>query len=68
MTGNAPHDNTPAAERLLTPGEVAALWQVDTKTVCRWADRGWGDCIRTPGGQRRFRESAVRLPVNGGQS
>ena len=46
-------------ERLLTPGEVAALFRVDPKTVTRWAS---ADALpdRTPGGHRRFRESEVR--------
>jgi len=48
------------AERLLTPGEVAALFRVDPKTVTRWASAGRIGSIRTPGGYRRFRESEVR--------
>ncbi len=47
-------------ERLLTPGEVAALFRVDPKTVTRWAASGRISSIRTPGGHRRFRESEVR--------
>jgi excisionase family DNA binding protein len=47
-------------ERLLTPGEVAALFRVDPKTVTRWAAAGRISSIRTPGGHRRFRESEVR--------
>ena len=47
-------------ERLLTPGEVAALFRVDPKTVTRWAASGRITSIRTPGGHRRFRESEVR--------
>lgn len=47
-------------ERLLTPGEVAALFRVDPKTVTRWATAGRIGSIRTPGGHRRFRESEVR--------
>ena len=46
-------------ERLLTPGEVAALFRVDPKTVTRWATAGRIGSIRTPGGHRRFRESEV---------
>ena len=46
-------------ERLLTPGEVAALFRVDPKTVTRWASAGRIGSIRTPGGHRRFRESEV---------
>jgi excisionase family DNA binding protein len=48
------------SERLLTPGEVAALFRVDPKTVTRWAAAGRISSIRTPGGHRRFRESEVR--------
>lgn len=45
---------------LLTPGEVAALFRVDPKTVTRWAKAGKLNAIRTLGGHRRFRESEVR--------
>lgn len=47
-------------DRLLTPGEVSALFHVDPKTVLRWAASGHLKSIRTPGGHRRFRESEVR--------
>ncbi len=47
-------------ERLLTPGEVAALFRVDPKTATRWAPAGRTHSIRTPGGHRRFLESEVR--------
>lgn len=47
-------------DRLLTPGEVAALFRVDPKTVTRWAASGRISSIRTPGGHRRFRESEIR--------
>lgn len=36
--------------RLLTPGEVAALFRVDPKTVTRWATAGRIGSIRTPAG------------------
>ena len=49
-----------SSERLLTPGEVAALFRVDPKTVTRWAASGRISSIRTPGGHRRFRESEVK--------
>jgi excisionase family DNA binding protein len=60
-------------ERLLTPGEVAALFRVDPKTVTRWAAAGRIHSIRTPGGHRRFLESEVRalldeLSTEGGQN
>jgi MerR family regulatory protein len=48
------------SDRLLKPGEVAALFRVDPKTVTRWARLGWISSIRTPGGHRRYRESEVR--------
>ena len=51
-------------ERLLAPGEVAALFRVDPKTVTRWAAAGRIGSIRTPGGHRRFRESEVRDLLN----
>src|SRR5258708_25347519 len=51
--------------RLLTPGEVAALFRVDPKTVTRWAAAGRIGSIRTPGGHRRFRESEVRALLEG---
>lgn len=47
-------------EPLLTPGEVAALFRVDPKTVTRWARTRKIDSIKTVGGHRRYRESVVR--------
>ncbi len=46
-------------EALLTPGQVAALFHVDPKTVTRWAHAGRLGSLRTPGGHRRFREAEV---------
>jgi excisionase family DNA binding protein len=67
MADPAPHTEArpTEAERLLTPGEVAALFRVDPKTVTRWAAAGRIDSIRTPGGHRRFRESLVRSLLTG---
>lgn len=45
---------------LMTRGEVAALCRVRPKTVTRWAIEGRIECVRTPGGHRRFRQSEVR--------
>ena len=53
-------------DRLLTPGEVAALFRGDPKTVTRWAAAGRIGSIRTPGGHRRFRESEVKALLEGG--
>jgi excisionase family DNA binding protein len=52
-------------DRLMTPGEVAALFRVDPKTVTRWAMAGRIGSVRTPGGHRRFRESEVRALLRG---
>ena len=45
---------------LLTPGEVAAMFRVDPKTVTRWARAGKLSAIRTLGGHRRYDEREVR--------
>lgn len=47
-------------ETLLTPSEVAAIFRVDPKTVCRWAKTGKLPSVRTIGGHRRYPERAVR--------
>jgi excisionase family DNA binding protein len=60
VTATAPQSRQNGQEQLLTPGEVAALFRVDPKTVTRWATAGRIGSIRTPGGHRRFRESEVR--------
>ncbi len=44
---------------LLTPGEVAVLFRVDTKTVTRWARAGKISAVRTLGGHRRFRRAEI---------
>lgn len=43
-----------AIPQQLSPGEVAALFGVNPKTVIRWAQEGKLTAIRTPGGHRRF--------------
>ena len=55
----------PAAEPLLTPGEVAGMFRVDPKTVTRWAKDGKLTSIRTLGGHRRYREREVRALLTG---
>ncbi|MGW3468245.1 BldC family transcriptional regulator [Saccharopolyspora sp. NPDC000995] len=60
MTATTQQPRQNGQEQLLTPGEVAALFRVDPKTVTRWATAGRIGSIRTPGGHRRFRESEVR--------
>ncbi|MEV8636156.1 BldC family transcriptional regulator [Streptosporangium sp. NPDC051023] len=56
---------TGTTERLLTPGEVARLFGVDPKTVNRWAQTGRIASIRTPSGQRRYREDEVQKLLYG---
>jgi excisionase family DNA binding protein len=56
----------PVEEPLLTPGEVAAVFRVDPKTVTRWAMKGKLTTLRTLGGHRRSLASEVeRLLVVG---
>jgi excisionase family DNA binding protein len=52
-------------ERLLTPGEVAALFRVDPKTVTRWAKAGKLSSIRTLGGHRRYRAAEIEALLLG---
>lgn len=60
-------------ETLLTPSEVARLFRVDPKTVTRWATAGRipstpdgrPGSIRTVGGHRRFRGSAIKIMLDG---
>jgi excisionase family DNA binding protein len=53
-------DASREAEELLTPGEVAAIFRVNPKTVTRWHRDGKLSAIRTLGGHRRFYASEVR--------
>ncbi|MFF0572534.1 BldC family transcriptional regulator [Streptosporangium saharense] len=52
-------NDTGPAERLLTPGEVAHIFGVDPKTVNRWSLTGKIPSLKTPGGQRRYRQSDI---------
>ncbi|MEU3052211.1 helix-turn-helix domain-containing protein [Streptomyces griseus] len=46
--------------KYMLPKEVASLFEVSTRTVTRWADRGAFTVVKTPGGHRRFiREEVV---------
>ena len=47
-------------EQLLRPGQVAALFQVNRRTITDWARAGKLSSIITPGGHRRFRAREVR--------
>jgi excisionase family DNA binding protein len=46
-------------EVLLKPAQVAALFNVDPKTVSSWGDAGKLTVIKTLGGHRRFRAAEV---------
>ena len=55
--------NSRSDDDLLSPGEVAALFHVDPKTVTRWAKAGRLRSIRTLGGHRRYRWGDLRTLV-----
>lgn len=69
LFGDEPEPPPPAGklapEPLMTPGEVAAYFRVNPKTVTRWALEGKLACVRTPGGHRRYKESDVRAMAAG---
>ncbi|MER7127946.1 helix-turn-helix domain-containing protein [Streptosporangium saharense] len=44
---------------MLTPGEVAHIFGVDPKTVNRWSLTGRIPSVRTPSGQRRYRQTDI---------
>lgn len=44
----------PVERRLMTLGEVAAVFRVDPKTVNRWCRAGRLKSVRTPGGHHRI--------------
>ena len=53
---------------LLTPAEVAAIFNVDPKTVTSWSKAGKLSAVKTPGGHRRFPLSeVVELMARGSQ-
>lgn len=58
-------DDTPDLDRLLTPGQVAGMFNVSPRTVTRWSKAGKLTTIRTLGGHRRYRESEIRAHLAG---
>lgn len=50
---------------VMTSGEVAKLFNVDPKTVSRWARTGQLTFMETLGGQRRFSKREVREKKRG---
>ena len=59
-SGDMPHSD------LLSSGDVASLFGVDSSTVIRWADEGKLPFFKTPGGHFRFQRSDVEafLPAS----
>lgn len=53
---------------LLTPSEVAKLFNVAPKTVTRWCQNGKITCVKTAGGHRRYRLEEVQKLLNGSQT
>lgn len=49
----------------LTPGEVAVLFRVNSKTVARWALAGRIPSVVTPGGHRRFPREHIEKLLKG---
>jgi excisionase family DNA binding protein len=60
------HGGVAPEDQMMTPGEVAALFRVDPRTVTRWAKIGKLPSVRTPGGHRRYRKTVVRALFTGG--
>jgi hypothetical protein len=52
--------------QLLSPGDVAAMFRVDPKTVTRWAEDGKLASIRTLEGVRRFSRQQIEHLMRGG--
>ncbi|MFF8831290.1 BldC family transcriptional regulator [Streptomyces sp. NPDC015131] len=50
-----------AEPELMRPSEVAELFQVDIRTVSRWADEGRLRAVRTLGGHRRYYRADVMV-------
>lgn len=44
---------------LLRPSEARTILGITDKTLIRWANAGRLPSVRTPGGQRRYRQSQV---------
>lgn len=49
-----------AVEQMLSSGDVAAIFGVDSGTVVRWTRAGKISSARTAGGHRRYRWNDVR--------
>ena len=67
MTHAQPNSTTAAPDELLTTGEVADLFDVDPKTVLRWANTGNIPSFKTPGNHRRYRLADIQARIKDGQ-
>jgi excisionase family DNA binding protein len=56
--------DTDDLQGLLRTSDVAALFQVSSRTVSEWARRGRVPCMRTPGGQWRYPAEPIRKLLN----
>jgi hypothetical protein len=57
-------DGPDDTQELLRTSDVAALFQVSTRTVSEWARIGRVPCMRTPGGQWRYPAESIRRLVD----
>jgi hypothetical protein len=57
----------PQPHPLMTPGEVADVFQVDPRTVWRWEAAGELDSVRLPRGVRRYFRAQVETLLRGEQ-
>jgi excisionase family DNA binding protein len=61
-------DSLKDAPLLLSPTQVAEIYNVGVHTVTRWADEGRLKVVRTPGGQRRFPKEDILRSLKDGYS
>lgn len=59
-------DESVTFAEIMTPGQVAAIFKVDPKTVTRWALAGKLSSVKTPGGHRRFFRHEIETLLNSG--
>lgn len=53
----------PKEREILTSGEVAEKFRVDSKTVTRWAKAGRISCFMTLGGHRRYYADEIQALI-----
>jgi excisionase family DNA binding protein len=56
-------EKEPEIDRLIRLDDAARLLGVSTRTLRDWTTKGKFDCVRTPGGQRRFRLSDIEAVI-----